>query len=325
MLNWTTEPGVRVDYGQGNNYAYDIGGVAKPYGCFSPNDIVHLDDGSYRMYAHAFFSEDHPTTVIPHNITLSAVSSDLLNWSVEPGVRLDFKNGTGYETNAMFPKIIKVPGGYRALFSGYNVNQGNPGQFWLFSAISPDGLNFTVEPGKRTDFIGGETYGLHRNYPSNIITTDKGFYRVYLLTRGYAGMQRASFFLRSAISADGINWALDAGVRAFKVDGIFTGDILAEYRLYAVMLEGDGVRLFIGVINDAGTYGYRSIISLVSNDGLDFVTDTGLRMYRGQSGITVTDPVIIRIPGGYRMFYGYGNATQYPAFNTKIFSAVAYE
>ena len=72
----------------------------------------------------------------------SAVSGDLLNWSVEPGVRLEL--GTNRATGV--PEAVALPDGRVRL---YYVTSGGAGPERIDSAISTDGLTFAPEPGDR--------------------------------------------------------------------------------------------------------------------------------------------------------------------------------
>jgi hypothetical protein len=73
-LSFTDEPGLRL----ANPLSGGFG-----IGCCG---IVRLPDGRYRMYVSALQSQPGPGTPPPQ--IYSAVSSDLVDWTLEPGVRL---------------------------------------------------------------------------------------------------------------------------------------------------------------------------------------------------------------------------------------------
>lgn len=321
MLNWTTEPGIRLAYD--GYYQHPILG-AQPFENAVANDIVRLNDGSYRLY----FGSFHGTKTEPYNITRSAISSDLLNWTVEPGVRLDstkFTQST-YSINAIFCRVLKMPSGYRLYFAGYSATQipeasGVLGNFFLHSAVSSDGLNFTVEPGVRT-FPQPAPYYSYRAYPSNVVQTPDGKYRIYM-NSPFGGGGVAWFNIVSIISTDGLNWVNEPGSRWLWNGAYGTSDpVYPEDRIYAVPLAGGGVRLFIGTINNTAEKRHW-MFSLLSADGLSFVAEPGNRMYYEPSS-SASDPIVVKIDGGYRMLFSrLGNS--YPYRRGGIYSAVAYE
>lgn len=98
--------------------------------------VVALPGGRWRMYFEARGPADRPTVIA------SAISSDQLHWSLEPGIRLD--GGVGA------PRCLPLDGGAGRLFvfrSAYEGGKraGNP----VISAVTEDGLGFHVEPGYR--------------------------------------------------------------------------------------------------------------------------------------------------------------------------------
>jgi len=97
--------------------------------------VVPIARGGWRMY----FTQQTPTG----KVIGSAVSGDLLNWSVEPGVRLDL--GTSKATGV--PEAVALPDGRVRL---YYVAGGSGGSAErIDSAISTDGLTFAPEQGDR--------------------------------------------------------------------------------------------------------------------------------------------------------------------------------
>jgi hypothetical protein len=76
-----------------------------------------------------------PRTV--HEAVKSAVSSDLLHWTVEPGVRVG--GGSGITGSAEHPAAIRLADGSVALF------YGRPLPFHAYVARSRDGVTFAAE------------------------------------------------------------------------------------------------------------------------------------------------------------------------------------
>jgi len=127
-LSFTTEPGLRV--------AVADAGVA-PRPALSPGDIVATKDGLYRMYFSSFaFRPRDPVGEV--EVIKSAVSTDLLTWTVEPGDRI---GGTARLTGSgEHPAAVRQPDGSVTLFYGRPTSQ-----YGLYYSWSPDGLTFTKE------------------------------------------------------------------------------------------------------------------------------------------------------------------------------------
>jgi hypothetical protein len=127
-LGFAVEPGVRIP----------ADAVApKPY--LSTGDAVPIGHGRYRMYFSSEGPDKNPDTGTPEFIR-SAVSSDLLSWTVEPGYRI----GPGAPTltgSAEHPSAVRNPDGSVTLFYGRYL----PPDFGLFTATSADGIHFRSE------------------------------------------------------------------------------------------------------------------------------------------------------------------------------------
>lgn len=126
-LRFSPEPGIRI--------APDPAVPHMSLRVLAPS-LVALADGRWRMYFEARGPSDRPTTIA------SAVSADQLNWTLEPGIRLD--GGVGA------PRYLPSGGGAGRLFvfrgeyeDGRRV--GTP----VVSAVTENGLTFRVEPGYR--------------------------------------------------------------------------------------------------------------------------------------------------------------------------------
>jgi hypothetical protein len=98
----------------------------------STGGIVRTHDGRWRMY---FSDEIQATGVAPPMRIFSATSSDLLTWSVEPGVRIGL--GATASGSGTHPSAIANPDGSVSVF------YTGPTGVWV--ATSSDGLTFTSD------------------------------------------------------------------------------------------------------------------------------------------------------------------------------------
>src|SRR5262245_22825761 len=104
--------------------------------------VSDLADGSWRMYVEARGPANRPRVIC------SAVSSDLLYWTFEGGIRLQ---GPG---NLGAPRYLRLPDGRGRLYCcGSALGPAGSARELpcqgVLSAVSSDGLRFTFEPGYR--------------------------------------------------------------------------------------------------------------------------------------------------------------------------------
>lgn len=111
--------------------------------------LIKLPDGKWRMY--------YQTLENGKGVFKSAVSTDALTWSVEPGTRLT-TGGTYDPDNIVHPSVIALPvqaglpeGGYRMYYDG-EIRKTEQEFIWrILSATSTDGLNWVKDDGVRID------------------------------------------------------------------------------------------------------------------------------------------------------------------------------
>lgn len=165
---------------QGGDYA-----IKGPY---ADADIVSLGNGKYRMY-YAIQPEEQS-----HQFEVfSATSTDGKKWTKEPGNRKTF---------ATFPDVIQLPNGkWRMYYQTANT---------VKSAISPDGLTFTDEPGTRIG-TSGHSANLDNVAASTTHQGDDGTY--VMVYRGQIDKQykpgvpnQQTGLLFWATSKDGLNF-----------------------------------------------------------------------------------------------------------------------
>ncbi len=133
-LNFRVEPGLRL--------APQPGLPHMSLRILAPT-IVRCGDGCWRMYFESRGSADRPTVIC------SAISTDLLRWEHEPGIRLQSPGGLGG------PRIVSLPDGglrmycFQSDFGPAGRGGGERLSQQVVSAYSDDGLDFEFDPGMR--------------------------------------------------------------------------------------------------------------------------------------------------------------------------------
>ena len=105
--------------------------------------VVRLDGGGWRMYFESRGPADRPTVIC------SAVSSDMLSWELEDGIRVQSPGGVGA------PRCLPLPDGgariyyFNSEYGPGGLQRGNKISQGVCSAVTSDGLTFKPEPGCR--------------------------------------------------------------------------------------------------------------------------------------------------------------------------------
>jgi hypothetical protein len=127
-LDFVEEPGYRITASEAG-----LDSLSSPA-------IIEFAPGQYRMY---YSNLAMPGEGPGGKRIGSAISNDLLTWTVEPGFRLG--EGAGVLTDsAEHPFPVQATDGSIYLFYGKFTGPGT-GQEGLYRAVSKDGLNFTEE------------------------------------------------------------------------------------------------------------------------------------------------------------------------------------
>ncbi|HEV8594041.1 MAG TPA: hypothetical protein VGR51_00730 [Thermoplasmata archaeon] len=200
---WVKEPGVRLEIGP-EDPAGTIG-IHTPY-------VHRFPDGTYRM-----FYDPYGTTFMK-----SAISSDGLTWTKEPGLRL---------TGAGHAHILPLgPNLFRMYYEDVAGGQLNG----IGSATSSDGISWTVDPGLR---LGG-------SYADPVVfEMGGGILRMYV---------RLGLNLLSATSTNGLTWSVEPGIRVTDARE-FAGVRFPDETI--VLYYGQGTPAFAAVLVARSTDG----------------------------------------------------------------------
>ena len=136
----------------------------------STGGIVRTRDGRWRMY----FSDEYTGFTQPPGKIFSAVSTDLQNWSVEPGVRIGA--GATASGDATHPAAIVNPDGSTSVYYSHFSLTSVPPSSTVWVATSNDGLTFTSDvttgltPGADPDIVplSGGSLRLYYNWGDNV-------------------------------------------------------------------------------------------------------------------------------------------------------------
>jgi hypothetical protein len=134
ILSAVSEDGLRFEPEPGIRVAPDPDIDHMALRVLAPS-LTQLPDGRWRMYFEGRGRADRPTGIG------SAISDDQLNWTVEPGIRLD--GGVGA------PRFLPLNSGGRLFVFRSEVADGKRVGTPVVSAITSDGLSFAWEPGDR--------------------------------------------------------------------------------------------------------------------------------------------------------------------------------
>lgn len=105
--------------------------------------LSDLGDGRWRMYFEARGVASHPTAIC------SAISTNMLDWTLEAGTRLITEGGVGG------PRFVRLPDGrgrlycFRSEYGPGGIQTGQRISTSVISAVTTDGLQFDIEPDYR--------------------------------------------------------------------------------------------------------------------------------------------------------------------------------
>jgi hypothetical protein len=210
---------------------------------------------------------------------------------------------------AVSPNVIGLPdGGYRMYYCQMLPRAGHPAgandyancTTRLVSAHSTDTLTWTPEPGVRLGAQEGGA-GEFRVVSPCVVPVPDGSGHLRMYYECSPDPKSGPSTLRSAISEDrGLQWVVEEGARISDPNASFHAPRL----LY---LDDGSCRLYY---SQRG----KGIVSALSNDGLTFDPEPGVRVQGGTTydAVSAFAPEVLRLrSGGYRMYFsGYSASTK---------------
>lgn len=133
ILSAVSDDGVNFEKEEGIRLAPEPDVPYRSLRLLAPS-VTEYASGKWRMYIEARGPADRPTVIT------SALSSNLIDWEHEEGIRL------GAAARLGGPRYLKLPDGRGRLYCFGSDAEGREG---VVSAITADGVSFELEPGLR--------------------------------------------------------------------------------------------------------------------------------------------------------------------------------
>ena len=238
---------------------------------------VLLPDGRVRMYMAA------NTRGIVSAVSVTSAGDAFIP---ETGERLPDGNG-------MPRVVVAATGGWRLYYS----NLGG-----IRSAVSTDGLNFTVEPGFRITAkaagFANSTAGMTSG--ATVIQLADGRYRMYFSDLPRPGDPPGGHWIKSAVSTDQLEWTVEESVRIGPGAPVLTES--AEHPFALANPDGT-MTLYYGKFTGPGSAKAEGLYHSTSIDGLTFQEETFDVLFGN-------DPDVLRLTdGSLVVYYGLFDAT----------------
>ena len=201
-------------------------------------------------------------------------------WRKEPGPRIAGSRPLD-SSKVQAPGVVRLPtGGYRLFYTG--VGPGKPYPKWqgyILSAVSRDGLAFTVEPGIRVEPDPMVPWRSRRALAPTVTRLQDGRWRMYYESRGTVDQPTV---IASAVSSDLLDWDVEDGIRLAGASDVGGPRYLA--------LRGGRGRISCFSRAD------RAVVSAITADGLTFEWEPGVRLQGGESelessGVTAAEVI----------------------------------
>ncbi|MFN3532342.1 MAG: MopE-related protein [Candidatus Brocadia sp.] len=221
------------------------------------------------------------------------------------------QNATGDANDAsvgvMMPDIIQLPDGTYRMYYGAVPPETLPSgaRTVIKSATSTDGINWTVEEGYRLIGDGDGDDGPD-GIPANegvisgprVVRLSDGTFRMYYQA-STQGTMPPDFRVKSATSADGINWAREGTRIDINYPNGGSNQFSLAGHCYVIRFADDDYVILISANYGKDAFKPSDLVIGTSSDGLTFA-NFSILYEQGH------DPYVLKLAdgSGYRLFYG---------------------
>ena len=230
-----------------------------------------------------------------------------LRWVKEDHVSIDSNSPLDNES-VLTPNVVRLScGKFRMYYTGLGTARPIANSLgYILSAISKDGLNWNKEEGIRIDVM--PPYACNRVLCPEVIPLEDGRWRMYFegRTNGYPSV------ILSALSDDGLDWQYESGVRVSNPNWslgsprcLLFQEKKNNFKYYRLYFHHWSFPFKSGIDSK------NHIISAISNDGINFETENGVRILQEdkerESYVVYGSEVIKYDESNFRMYYsGWG-------------------
>ena len=227
-----------------------------------------------------------------------------LVWTKDSRISIDLDTSLDSD-KILTPNVIRLPdGGFRMYYNGAGPNRPvKESQGYILSASSTDGVSWHKEPGIRIDVHQPDA--TLRVLCPDVIPLPDGRWRIYFQA---AATDRPDI-IASAVSEDGLTWQREPGTRVAAPHCSY-----GSPRCLYIESPDDPNQLAYRLYFHQFSFPFRSglneqnhIISAISDDGLEFQEEPGVRITQQdpqRESYCVYGPEVIRLSNGtYRMYY----------------------
>ena len=220
------------------------------------------------------------------------------SWTKDPGVVIDVDVDRAPH-RVLTPHVIALStGGYRMYYYSAAPKRREEGVLGsIVSAFSAAGESWTREEGLRIDAHAPDAES--RTLCPDVVVLPTGGYRMYYQAHSAQGRG----VVLSSFSADGLQWSREAGIR-FAVEDAVCGSPRC------LPLEDGRWRLYCHEYPTApaaaGIHTSNHVISAISDNGLDFGREPGVRIAQETEleAYSVYAVEVLRLgDGSYRLYY----------------------
>ncbi|MFA5139575.1 MAG: hypothetical protein WC728_10120 [Elusimicrobiota bacterium] len=212
---------------------------------------------------------------------VSATSTDLVSWSLEPGVRISTSATADIDSSSITSCgiILATSAASGYLYRMFYVGISSVGAYSVLSATSADGLTWSKESGVRLQVSTGSGFvGSPKPFQ-----TDSSTVRLFYVADNAGANSPENFRIYTASSTDG-------GV-TLSTEGLTLSD--KAYGVWVTTLTDARTRLYYSAPLTGGTTGSQ-VLSAISTDGKTFTAESGVRFSTPSASASLSDPVVVR-------------------------------